>query len=155
MYKWPFSRDVNELIFRSLFSTIFIGLGGEHIVADDLIQNMMPSWVPMPRVVSILSGVILLTGGFMTRLGIMIHRAAYILGSFLIVVTLTVHVPACFIIPPEVTPDTAWMWTVLQRSNLVKNMCLLGVCFWLGYHKVGRYSWAGLMDRNTSPNPGA
>jgi hypothetical protein len=33
------SRDVNELIFRVLFSSIFLGLGGEHIVDDRLIPS--------------------------------------------------------------------------------------------------------------------
>ena len=32
------------------------------------------------------------------------------------------------------------MWPVLQRSNLAKNLCLLGVCVQLGWHKPGRYS---------------
>lgn len=144
--RWPLSRDGNELIFRVLFSSIFIGLGGEHIVDDRLIQNLMPSWVPSPRLFSVIAGLVLLTGGSMVLLGYRIRAAAWILGIFLVVVTVTVHLPAVFLPCPPMPAENEWMWVVLQRSNLVKNMCLLGVCFLLGYHQLGAYSvdrWRG------------
>lgn len=140
MVRWPFSRDFNELVFRVLFSSIFLGLGGEHLLSDQLIQHLMPAWMPAPRVVSILSGVILLFGGSLVLVGWRVHLAAYVLGAFLVVVTLLVHVPAVFTPMPSLPAEHQWLWTVLQRSNLVKNLCLLGVCFQLGYHRVGRYS---------------
>ena len=61
-------------------------------------------------------------------------------GLFLLVVTVTVHVPGCFIVPPDIPADAAWIWTVLQRSNLVKNVCLFGVCVHLTTQLPGRYS---------------
>ena len=45
--------DRAELVFRLLFSSIFIVLGGEHMFSDGLIQELMPSWVPAPRFLSI------------------------------------------------------------------------------------------------------
>ena len=33
-----------------------------------------------------------------------------------------------------------WMWDILQRSNFVKNLCLLSVCFHLLHHKTGKLS---------------
>ena len=145
--RWPFSKDFNELVFRILFSSIFLGLGGEHLLADDMIQNLMPTWVPWPRGVSIASGLVLLFGGTLVLIGYRVHLAAYILGAFLVAVTLTVHVPAVFIDMPTLPEQHQWLWTVLQRSNLVKNMCLLGVCFQLGYHRTGRYSLDGWQGR--------
>jgi uncharacterized membrane protein YphA (DoxX/SURF4 family) len=134
------SRDVNELIFRVLFSSIFLGLGGEHIVDDRLIQNLMPPLVPAPRLFSVLAGLVLLTGGSMVLVGYRVRTAARILGAFLVLVTLTVHLPAVFLPCPPMPAQSEWMWTVLQRSNLVKNLCLLGVCFLLNDHQPGAYS---------------
>ncbi|MFT5686599.1 MAG: putative membrane protein YphA (DoxX/SURF4 family) [Myxococcota bacterium] len=134
------SRDSNELIFRVLFSSIFLGLGGEHIFDDRLIQNLMPAALPIPRVFSVLAGLVLLTGGSMVLVGYRIRTAARILGAFLVVVTLTVHLPAVFLPCPPMPAESEWMWTILQRSNLVKNICLLGVCFLLNDHALGAYS---------------
>ena len=39
-------RDVRDCIFRALFALIFVGLGFEHLFSDDLLQDLMPSWMP-------------------------------------------------------------------------------------------------------------
>lgn len=143
----PLSRDRNELIFRVLFSSIFLGLGGEHIVDDRLIQNLMPPALPAPRLLSVLAGLVLLTGGSMVLVGYRIRTAAWILGAFLVVVTLAVHLPAVFLPCPPMPAESEWMWTVLQRSNLVKNLCLLGVCFLLSDHTLGAYSVDRWLER--------
>jgi uncharacterized membrane protein YphA (DoxX/SURF4 family) len=138
----PLDPDINELIFRVLFSSIFLGLGGEHIVSDHLIRRLMPAWVPAPRLFSVLAGVVLLIGGTMVLLGWQLRAASWILGVFLVVVTAAVHLPAVVAAPPPMPEDSKWMWIVLQRSNLVKNLCLLGVCFLLYNHVPGPYSLA-------------
>lgn len=141
--RWPFSRDANELLFRLLFSSIFLGLGAEHVFHDDLIQRLMPAWVPFARLASFAAGVVLLTGGTMVLIGWRLRTAARILGTFVVVVTVLVHVPGIFRMPAGIDADDAWLWTILQRSNLVKNLCLLGVCIQLGQHAPGRYSVDG------------
>lgn len=138
--RWPFGYDVSELLFRALFSSIFLGLGAEHLFDDHLIQQLMPAWVPAPRLASIGVGVVLLTGGGLVLAGYQLRRAAWLLGAFLVVVTVTVHLPGVVLPPPASMGESAWTWTVLQRSNLVKNLCLLGVCVQLGWHKPGRYA---------------
>ncbi|MCB9780885.1 MAG: DoxX family membrane protein, partial [Alphaproteobacteria bacterium] len=135
--RWPFGYDVSELMFRVLFSSIFLGLGAEHLFSDQLIQQLMPTWMPAPRVVSICAGLVLLTGGVQVLLGLHLRRAAWLLGAFLVVVTAVVHVPGVLLPPPADFGEAEWMWTVLQRSNLVKNLCLLGVCVQLGWHRPG------------------
>ncbi|MCB0354277.1 MAG: DoxX family protein, partial [Bdellovibrionales bacterium] len=117
-------RDESEFLFRALFCLIFVGLGGEHIVSDQLIQKLMPHWVPYPRLVSILCGIWLVVWGGFILIGYRIRLAAFALGLFLVIVTAAVHVPGVMV-EPQFSPDVAWMWTVLQRSNLVKNLCLL------------------------------
>ena len=135
-----FSPDLIDLLFRLLFCLIFVGLGAEHLYDDQLIQNLMPSWMPAPRLVSMVCGVWLLVWGLLILIGWHLRLAALALGSFLILVTALVHVPGVIHAPVHIPEDYQWMWLVLQRTNLVKNICLLGVCFHLLKHKPGRYS---------------
>ena len=132
--------DVRDLIFRSLFSTIFLGLGSEHLLDDRLILHLMPAWVGHPMLASRASGTVLLLGGLSILLGYHMQLGARLLGAFLLIVTLAVHVPGCFSVPASIPGDAAWIWTVLQRSNLVKNVCLFGVCVHLTTQAPRRYS---------------
>ncbi len=143
-------RDAGELAFRILFSSIFIGLGGEHIFDDTLIQNLMPPWVPAPRLVSLASGLVLLSGGSMVALGVRLRLAAVVLGTFLVLVTAFVHLPAVVGIQPPPDGTTEWAWVILQRSNLVKNLCLLGVCVQLWWHPPGPLSLHAWLTRDRS-----
>jgi uncharacterized membrane protein YphA (DoxX/SURF4 family) len=133
-------KDARDLIFRVLFSSIFLGLGAEHLLDDRLIQHLMPSWVEAKTLASVASGTILLLGGFSILLGYRVAAGARLLGAFLVVVTLTVHLPGCFSTPPGIESEWSWLWTVFQRSNLVKNLCLFGVCVHLTTHETGSYS---------------
>lgn len=134
------NRDVADLLFRVLFCLIFVGLGGEHILSDELIQMLMPAWVPFKRLVSIGCGVWLVSWGSLILVGWKMRWAAIALAAFLLVVTLGVHLPGVLSNPPEMHQECVWLWMILQRTNLVKNLCLLGVCFHLLYHDVGKYS---------------
>ena len=142
------SRDFADIVFRLLFSLIFIGLGGEHIVNDALIQKLMPAWMPLPRMVSISCGLILFGGGTMIALGYRLKIAAVVLGSFLVVVTALVHAPALQGIEAPISdPGDQWLWDTLQRSNFVKNLCLLGVCTMLPFYQPGRWSLESYLKR--------
>ncbi len=138
--------DWTDLGFRLLFSLIFLGLGAEHLFADELIRSMMPAWLPFQRLLSIVAGLVLLAGGFSVMLGYKSQLGATILGAFLIVVTLLVHAPALLNIPAELPEQWHWLWDVYQRSNFVKNLCLLGVCFHLTNHETGKYSVDKLLE---------
>lgn len=139
--------DTRDLIFRCLFSTIFVALGAEHWFDDHLIQHLMPSWVGYPGIASRLSGTVLLLGGISILTGYRLQLGARLLGAFLVVVTLAVHLPGCFSVPDDIPADAGWIWVVLQRSNLVKNVCLLGVCVHLTTHAPGRYSVDAWLER--------
>ena len=133
--------DQTDLIFRILFSLIFLGLGFEHLFSDAIIQNMMPEWMGQKRMLSLLAGGILLAGGFSVLFGYRTTAGAILLGSFLVVVTLSIHLPALLMEPAGLERDWRWLWDVYQRSNLVKNLCLLGVCFHLINHRPGKFSF--------------
>jgi uncharacterized membrane protein YphA (DoxX/SURF4 family) len=144
------TADTADLLFRALFCVIFVGLGAEHLFSDDLIQRLMPDWVPFERAVSIGCGLWLMGWGSLILLGLKVRWAAIALGVFLVIVTAAVHLPGVFSTPGDIDPRNAWMWDILQRSNLAKNMCLLGVCFHLLHHRVGKYSleqYAGVKFR--------
>ena len=141
------NHDVSEFVFRLLFSSIFVVLGAEHLFHDDLIQQLMPEWLPMKRAFSVASGVILLLGGASIALGVRVQEGAVLLGLFLIVVTLVVHVPGMFQAPGSIAPEDLWLWDLYQRSNFIKNVCLLGVCLHLLTHKVGRHTLPKYLQR--------
>lgn len=145
------NHDLVDLLFRGLFCVIFLGLGAEHVFSDDLIRRLMPEWVPAPRAVSIVCGLWLLAGGGLILLGWRLRLAALGLGAFLILVTAAVHLPALFFYPASLPAESKWMWDILQRSNFVKNLCLLGVCFQLLHYQPGRYSVDG---RGAAPDDG-
>lgn len=141
------SKDFSDVVFRLLFSLIFIGLGGEHLVSDDLIQKLMPLWMPNPRVVSIFCGLLLFTGGGMIALGYRLKFAAMLLGTFLVIVTAVVHAPALQGMQnPVASPEDQWIWETLQRSNFVKNLCLLGVCTMLPHYRTGKWSLEAFLN---------
>lgn len=141
--RFRLNYDVADLLFRILFSLIFIGLGLEHIFSDELIQNLMPDWLVDKRLVSVIAGVVLLTGGSSLLIGYRVPQAAVVLGVFLIVVTVVIHGPAMLHRPEGLPADWDWLWDVYQRSNFFKNLCLLGVCIYLTHHKVGCFSVDG------------
>jgi uncharacterized membrane protein YphA (DoxX/SURF4 family) len=145
--------NVAELIFRLLFSSIFIVLGAEHLFRDELIQELMPGWIPFPRLVSMAAGLLLLAGGASIALGFRMHQAAIALGSFLIIVTLVVHIPGMLSHPPDITDEWRWLWDVYQRSNFIKNVCLLGVCFHFLYHEPGSHSLDRVMAARETSSP--
>jgi putative oxidoreductase len=150
--------DWRDLIFRGLFSTIFVGLGLEHLLDDRLIQELMPPWVRYPGLASMASGTVLLVGGLSILVGYRAQLGARLLGAFLVAVTFAVHVPGIFALPSGIPEDWAWLWTVFQRSNLVKNVCLFGVCVHLTTHASGRFSldaWLARRRAVTSSAPDA
>ena len=131
----------SDLFFRVTFSLIFLALGLEHLFSDDVIQSMMPAWLgDAKRPLSILAGVVLLAGGGSVFLGWRLHQGAAMLATFLVIVTLVVHVPALFSVPEDLPESYGWLWDVYQRSNLIKNLCLLGGCVHFLNHRVGKYS---------------
>lgn len=147
-------RDLSDLLFRLLFCLIFIGLGGEHLFKDELIQKLIPQWMPFPQAISIACGLILLLGGGLIAAGYKLRFAAILLGTFLIVVTATVHGPALASAPNFISEDSEWLWQILQRSNYAKNLCLLGVCLLLLQYKPGRWSLEAWLERKHShPDP--
>ena len=134
------SYHLTDFIFRMLFSLIFIGLGFEHIFSSDLIIKLMPEWIIYKQMTAVLTGFVLLGGGISILVGCKVHQGAWVLLVFLIVVTATVHLPAVFSKPEGLPENWRWLWNIYQRSNLVKNLCLIGVCLHLTNHETGKYS---------------
>ena len=139
------SRDFSDLTFRLLFSLIFIGLGGEHMLNDELLMRVTPEWLTIPRTLSFLCGIFLVCGGALIALGYRLKWASFMLGTFIIVVTALVHAPGLSTSEvPLASPEDAWIWHTLQRSNFVKNLCLLGVCLRLPHYTMGSGRWKAI-----------
>ena len=114
-----------------LFSSIFLGLGGEHLFQDELVQKLMPDWFVYKRLLSIMAGLVLVSGALALITGLMLKKAAIMLAAFLVTVTLLIHLPELSGAPEGLPKDWVWLWQVFQRSDFVKNVCLFGVCIHL------------------------
>jgi uncharacterized membrane protein YphA (DoxX/SURF4 family) len=130
--------DIQDFAFRLMFSSIFLGLGMEHLFQDEIIQKFMPDWIAYKRLASIACGIILITGSASIITGYRIRSAAIMLIFFLITVTGIIHGPELFKSPETLPPEWTWLWQVFQRSNFVKNICLLGVCIHLLHYEPGK-----------------
>jgi NAD(P)-dependent dehydrogenase (short-subunit alcohol dehydrogenase family) len=92
-------------------------------------------------------GLWLVFWGSFILLGWHLKWSAIALGAFVVAVTALVHAPALISYPPTLPQSCLWMWDILQRSNFVKNLCLLGVCFHLLHHEPGKLSLAAYLQR--------
>lgn len=137
----PHKKDYADLVFRLLFSSIFLGLGMEHLFQDELVQKLMPDWFVYKRVLSILAGCVLVSGACSLITGYKVREASVLLSGFLVTVTLVIHLPELSGRPAGLTEDWVWLWQVFQRSNFVKNVCLLGVCVHLYSYEPGYFTW--------------
>ena len=101
--------NFSDAIFRILFSLIFIGLGLEHIFSNELITRLMPDWLVYKSFLAILTGIILLGGGFSIMFGCQVKTGALILMIFLVIVTAVVHLPAVFSSPVGLPENWRWL----------------------------------------------
>ncbi len=84
----------------------------------------------------------------MIAVGFRLKWAAIMLGTFLIIVTALVHAPGISAAEtPVMHVGDIWMWETLQRSNFVKNICLLGVCIMLPYYQLGDWALDSFLKR--------
>ncbi|MEM7180865.1 MAG: DoxX family protein [Spirochaetota bacterium] len=137
------NEDLTDLFFRVMFSSIFLGLGMEHLFQDEILQKLMPEWfewILPKRIVSICTGLVLLFGGSSILLGYKIRLGALVLASFLVLVNASIHFLGVVKSPDTMPANWHWLWDAYQRSNLVKNICLLGVCLHLLYYQPRKYS---------------
>lgn len=67
------------------------------------------------------------------------------MGALGAVVTLVVHVPGVLARPVFVESEALWLWDILQRTNLVKNISLL-VFFHFLHHRLGKDSLARYLE---------
>ena len=139
-------RDFMDLAFRMMFSSIFMGLGMEHLFHDEIIMKIMPDWVGFRKVASICAGIVLVSGGISLITAYRIKQAAIMLAVFVVIVTITVHGPELFGHPKSLPEEWTWLWQVFQRSNFVKNVCLLGVCIHLLNYTPGKLTFANLWN---------
>lgn len=147
---WSYS-DLRDLASRGFFSLIFFGLGAEHLTQSALLQTLMPTWVPYPAIVSVACGLWLILWGSFVLAGYRVRLASVALLLFIVGVTLLVHLPGVLVTPVQVSASCEGLWQILQRSNLGKNVCLIGMCLFLFDYNPGAISISAWLRRERLP----
>jgi putative oxidoreductase len=84
--------DVIVLIGRILFAALFLGSGYAHLAMTDALAGFAQSkGVPMARLVTIVSGVMLVVGGLSVLLGVWADLGSLILVAFLVPTAILMH----------------------------------------------------------------
>ncbi|MBO6573920.1 MAG: DoxX family membrane protein [Rhodothermales bacterium] len=112
------------VIGRVLFSVPFILMGLNHLVNAYLLTNAVPSFLPAEMLVVRATGILLLLGGLAILAGYRAHLAALILGIFLMMTALLVH------LPEYLGSETAVMG-INPFLHMVKDFGLGGAAFFL------------------------
>ncbi len=124
------AADFSDLVFRVMFSLIFIVGGAGHFFAHDYMLNRIQGspwlWlieaIASPSLLLWLSGGVMIISGIMVAAGFKTRLAALALFAALAPITFTIHVA-----PGHMGP-------------LLKNVALLGVLIHLYFRGPGAYS---------------
>ena len=103
-------------------------------------MDVLPWWIPTPGITVILCGMLLLLGGTFIMLGVWLQIAAVILGFFLAFSITGIHIPGFIDIPVGVRIEADWLWFLLLKSNLMRDLSLLGACIYFFNHELGKFS---------------
>ncbi|MBO6576856.1 MAG: DoxX family protein [Rhodothermales bacterium] len=78
---------------RVFYSAIFLMFGLSHFTQTAVMAEFVPSYLPAPTVIVIVTGFMIVSGGLMILLGYRARTGALLLVIFLIAVVLMVHLP--------------------------------------------------------------
>lgn len=110
--------DIVALIGRILFVALFLGGGVNHLLKADMMGGYAASkGVPMAKLATIASGVLLIVGALMVLLGVWLDLGALLLVVFLVPTTLLMHTFW------KETDETAKQ---LEQAMFLKNTALAG-----------------------------
>ena len=112
------------VVGRVLFSVPFVVMGLNHLVNAYLFTNKVPAFLPAEILVVRLTGILLLLGGLAIMVGYRADIAALILGVFLMLTALLVHLPEYLQSDTEVTRLNPFL-------HMVKDFGLGGAAFFL------------------------
>ncbi len=120
-----------HLIGRILFATLFIGSGLNHLFkANDMAAYAQSKGVPAPKVITIVSGLMIVVGGLFILLGW--HR---FIGAGLIVLFL---LPTAFVMHAFWKESDPAMMQI-EMSHFMKDLALLGAALFFAVY--ARWSW--------------
>lgn len=124
--------DVIVPIGRALFSFLFIASGVNHLAKHgDLTEYARAKGVPAPGMMVVITGLMLLVGGFSVLLGYRVDVGGWILFAFLVPAAVGVH---------TFWKETDPMRKAGEMAQFMKNLALAGASLLLAYFGSGPYS---------------
>jgi uncharacterized membrane protein YphA (DoxX/SURF4 family) len=134
------SHDYTDVIARAFFGFLFFSLGLDLLLSGDFHMDVLPWWIPTPGITIIGCGMLLILGGTLIILGVWLQIAAVVLGFFLAFSITGIYLPGFMDIPVGIRVEAEWLWFLLLKSNLMRDLSLLGACIYLFNHELGKFS---------------
>jgi|GEM_PF-3781366 len=134
------NKDLTDILARIFFGLLFIAFGSDLILTGEFRLDVLPWWLPNPSLVVALCGYLLMLGGAMFLAGIWIQVISAVLGFYLAFSIAGIHIPGFIEIPVGVRIECEWLWLLMQKANLLRDLSLLGACIYFFNHELGKYS---------------
>lgn len=111
-------QALTTVVARVLFGLPFVVFGLNHFMKMGDMANYVPGWLPAAKFWVVLTGLVLIGGGVTLAINKFAQWGAFGLAGFLLVVTLTVHIPGMGAADP--------MMAQMNMIAVLKNTALLG-----------------------------
>ncbi len=134
------NRDLTDIIGRIFLGILFFFIGFDFLASGNYHLDILPWWFPMPSFTITIYGLIFLVGGLLFLFGIWIQIATTVLGFLLAFTIAGIHIPGFIEIPVSIRVESEWLWILLLKNNLIRDLSLLGACISYFNHELGNYS---------------
>lgn len=134
------NKNLTDIVGRLFFGLLFLFTGFDFLASGDYHLDLLPWWFPIPSFTIGIYGIIFMLGGLLFLAGIWLQIATVILGFMLAFNIAGIHIPGFIEVPVTIRAESEWLWMLLLKNNLIKDLSLLGACISYFNHQLGNYS---------------
>lgn len=142
------NKNLTDVIGRLFFGILFLFTGFDFLASGGSHLDLLPWWFPIPNITVAIYGIIFIFGGMLFLAGIWLQIASVILGFMLVFNIAGIHIPGFIEVPVSIRVESEWLWMLLLKNNLIKDLSLLGACISYFNHQLGSYSLEEYLRRN-------